>query len=411
MGRCWWVRTDPCGLFSANFTLMLFLFSYFVIVQMILLPWYGFQYHTVLFTIACILGVISHSRCQYSNPGVIPLVEYKGPKIPKGVHPSHVRSLPRICNKCHVLKPLSAHHCSLCKRCVSRMDHHCPWVNNCVAIFNQKYFILFLFYTGVSAFYAAGLLIARFIGCTGRSNRCRLGGAAVVCSIITFIIALLFGLFVSIMLFDQLSAIYENTPGIDMMQNRKGKKQSFMVSLRNVFGESLSWRWFFPLDMPARTFEMLKDEIEEAHMTRNRVVNDMHEWLRKRHAQEQQQSVQQRKNVVGSGNANAHANGTAGVVGDASSGAWSQEDVDSYVLEHDPHAMDDAYVDNILDDADDLLAHGHSHSHGNHGHSHSHGDHGHSHSHGPGALMHECLYSECAALPQHRVADSDTNES
>ena len=56
-------------------------------------------------------------------------------------------------------RPPRAHHCRICKRCIRKMDHHCPWINNCVGEWNQKYFLQFLFYVGVLSAYSI-LLVA-----------------------------------------------------------------------------------------------------------------------------------------------------------------------------------------------------------------------------------------------------------
>ena len=56
------------------------------------------------------------------------------------------------CEKCGCKKVEGVHHCSKCKRCVYKMDHHCPWINNCVGYYTLKPFLLFLFYVTTQCF-------------------------------------------------------------------------------------------------------------------------------------------------------------------------------------------------------------------------------------------------------------------
>lgn len=56
------------------------------------------------------------------------------------------------CEPCKEYKYGRFNHCSLCNRCLVRMDHvtflyqHCPYVMNCVAWRNHKAFLLFVIY-------------------------------------------------------------------------------------------------------------------------------------------------------------------------------------------------------------------------------------------------------------------------
>jgi len=287
----YWVRSDPCGLFSANLTVLLILYAQFVVIKILLLPWYGFGFHVLLYLITSALALISHTRAQFSDPGAVPenhvsiaypnaVAEAMAPIVsssstnsatnttqsnpaqsPQTNSPSNATA--RVCRRCKIVKPARAHHCSTCARCVVKMDHHCPWVNNCVAVFNQKYFILFLFYTGFCCFYSVVLLIGRFVSCTNNLRTCTVSGVHVALCVINFIEAVIFGLFVSIMLWDQMSAIYENTPGIDALQHRMGPKRSMYLSLKEVFGEPLSWRWLLPLTLPKQVHDDFQMELQQ----------------------------------------------------------------------------------------------------------------------------------------------------
>lgn len=69
----------------------------------------------------------------------------------------------RYCEKCNLIKPDRCHHCSICGRCVLRMDHHCPWINNCVSFTNYKFFVLFLGYTFALCIFVASTTFPYFL--------------------------------------------------------------------------------------------------------------------------------------------------------------------------------------------------------------------------------------------------------
>ena len=74
------------------------------------------------------------------------MLERAANEAPCPVRQRSVQGAARFCEVCCVIKPDRAHHCSVCERCVLKMDHHCPWVNNCVGYANYKFFYLFLVY-------------------------------------------------------------------------------------------------------------------------------------------------------------------------------------------------------------------------------------------------------------------------
>ncbi|VUZ50311.1 unnamed protein product [Hymenolepis diminuta] len=158
---------------------------------------------------------------------------------------------------------------SCCRRCIRKMDHHCPWVNNCVGEGNQKFFVLFNLYIFLLAIVGTILTISFFLFCfsefgTTCKNRLIPSFGATNASVTSlpstmFAIGagfecLLFGLFTAAIGGSQLCNICKDETAVESIKRDKGSARprlSKRESLANVFGRPFSWRWFSPFHPPA----------------------------------------------------------------------------------------------------------------------------------------------------------------
>ncbi|EFA74786.1 hypothetical protein PPL_11819 [Heterostelium album PN500] len=214
----YWRTRLNSGLFAIVFLECLFIFTYvpyfyyftaqsksIVASALILLI-----YHAIMFLVQ-----FSLFRTTFTDPGGIP----NG--FPQSIFSEHENLLyetnsqgqKRKCSKCLKMKPDRTHHCSKCKRCVLKMDHHCPFVNNC----NDENI---------------------FVG-------------------VVFVIALIFGLGLSVFTMTHFSYVFKNVTTIEHMEKklRFSKQSTTNNSLFDVghyhnwcqvFGYTAS-KWFLPV--------------------------------------------------------------------------------------------------------------------------------------------------------------------
>lgn len=229
-----------------------------------------FPIHTTVIHIITLMILVSHLRAVFTDPGRVPLpvtaIDFSV------LHGGTPRMSERgnedwtVCSRCETYRPPRAHHCSTCRRCVRRMHHHCPWINNCVGEFNQKYFIQFLFYTGVLSLYAIGLLLSAWLwplvrGPSGETDKTAPpdNRAHLVHWIILLVESIVLGLFAFFVTFDQVGSIIRDETPIERVKNSLRKdaqrdvphtRKPKMELLREVFGRGHVICWFFPCNSP-----------------------------------------------------------------------------------------------------------------------------------------------------------------
>jgi hypothetical protein len=142
-----WLNMDCCGLFCAGITYGLHAYGVYAVCLVLLPPWMSVtdaagvrtmtimgHFHRLAFTMVAVLAVFAHFKAMTTDPGAVPPdavpLEPK-PDIETPTNGESGEQDPmiqpqkkgkRLCRRCNAFKPKRAHHCSVCRRCIIKMD-------------------------------------------------------------------------------------------------------------------------------------------------------------------------------------------------------------------------------------------------------------------------------------------------
>lgn len=148
---------------------------------------------------------------------------------------------PSFCFQCGVVRPVRAHHCKTCRKCVKRMDHHCPWTGNCVGVENHRFFIQFLFHSSSSMLVCFPLAAVLFFvfdySLRDPLDYYLIAANLMFASVIGFAIGYLFFYQITIGRMN-LTTVEDNIKGVRMLV--PFSKQTSSANLEDIFGKPLN---------------------------------------------------------------------------------------------------------------------------------------------------------------------------
>lgn len=137
------------------------------------------------------------------------------------------------------------------------MDHHCPWLNNCIAHANTKYFIQFLLYLFLTSLCQVYLSVKTVLNLVKHPHvkpiiyanefQKACAGGTLVFLLSAFAAYVTFEL-----LREQYVTIEENQGYVDELKKQFGKQQAMWTNLKLAFGEDFLW-WLVPTRPELRT--------------------------------------------------------------------------------------------------------------------------------------------------------------
>uniref|UniRef100_A0A0D6QYC6 S-acyltransferase n=1 Tax=Araucaria cunninghamii TaxID=56994 RepID=A0A0D6QYC6_ARACU len=182
-------------------------------------------------------------ECGETIPLTCP--EFNVPALGQALPNDHSKSRVRFCKKCNDWKPPRCHHCSVCGRCILKMDHHCVWVVNCVGARNYKFFLLFLFYTFLETSLVAIALLPQFVVFFSDDEIPGSPGSLAT-TFLGFVLNLAFALSVLGFLIMHISLVARNITTIEAYEKKTSPKWMYDLGRRKnfeqVFGtQKLYW--------------------------------------------------------------------------------------------------------------------------------------------------------------------------
>lgn len=249
------------GFILPGIVVMLVLFGAGAFVVFLSVRAAGFAVLQVLVTVFLLAGVgmtlWSFYRAVFSDPGSPPpedewlgLPYYRGrPLEPVATESTEIRvdrmeRRVRYCRHCHQHKPDRAHHCRQLQRCVLRMDHFCPWVNNAVGMRNHKFFVLFCFWCAVLCSYGF-VSIVSLISVFSSWDMSLWGGIDVLACVVGFYSAIFGATLWGFGGFHMWLVLRNQTTLEQMRDDRRWDTGSKRDNWVEVFGTR---HWFLPID-------------------------------------------------------------------------------------------------------------------------------------------------------------------
>jgi DHHC palmitoyltransferase len=138
-----WLNLDCCGLFCALITYGLHLYAIYAVCLVLLPPWMSDtddegvrhlswmgHFTRLSFSATAVLAMAAHFKAMTTDPGAVPpdAAPLEEPMVASPTESESANEASpqqrgkRLCRRCKTFKPKRAHHCSVCGRCIIKMD-------------------------------------------------------------------------------------------------------------------------------------------------------------------------------------------------------------------------------------------------------------------------------------------------